>query len=76
MLALAARTYEAPQGDAECAIAAIWQDLLGVAQVGRQDHFFELGGHSLMAIQLISRMNESLGVVVALRDLFAAPTLA
>ncbi|HEU4775728.1 MAG TPA: amino acid adenylation domain-containing protein, partial [Telluria sp.] len=76
MLALAARTYEAPQGEVECAIAAIWQDLLGVAQVGRHDHFFELGGHSLMAIQLVSRMNESLGVVVALRDLFAAPTLS
>ncbi|UUZ51678.1 condensation domain-containing protein [Massilia sp. B-10] len=76
MLALAARTYEAPQGEVECAIAAIWQDLLGVAQVGRHDHFFELGGHSLMAIQLVSRLNESLGVVVALRDLFAEPTLA
>ncbi|KGT96203.1 non-ribosomal peptide synthetase, partial [Dickeya fangzhongdai] len=41
--------YEAPQGEAEQALAAIWQDLLGIARVGRQDHFFELGGHSLLA---------------------------
>ncbi|WP_035338706.1 hypothetical protein, partial [Dickeya sp. DW 0440] len=37
-------TYEAPQGETEQALAAIWQSLLGIERVGRQDHFFELGG--------------------------------
>ncbi|MBV6325890.1 hypothetical protein KVP70_33945, partial [Duganella sp. HSC-15S17] len=54
----------------------IWQDLLGLAQIGRHDHFFEMGGHSLMAVQLVSRLRQVLDVEVALRDLFAQPTLA
>ncbi|WP_032623333.1 AMP-binding enzyme, partial [Pseudomonas syringae] len=32
--------YEAPIGAIEIAIADIWQDLLGLDQVGRHDHFF------------------------------------
>ncbi|UUZ56124.1 phosphopantetheine-binding protein [Massilia sp. H-1] len=75
MLALAARTYEAPQGEVEAAIAAIWQDLLGVAQVGRQDHFFELGGHSLMVIGMIERLRQH-GLSADVRAVFSAPTLA
>ncbi|UUZ50674.1 condensation domain-containing protein [Massilia sp. B-10] len=74
--AVAARAYEAPQGALETAIAAIWQELLGLAQVGRQSHFFELGGHSLLAIRLVARMRKELGVEVALRDLFANPVLS
>ncbi|WP_239988424.1 AMP-binding enzyme, partial [Pseudomonas syringae] len=50
--------YEAPIGAIEIAIADIWQDLLGLDQVGRHDHFFELGGHSLLAVKLIERMRQ------------------
>ncbi|HEY6927009.1 MAG TPA: amino acid adenylation domain-containing protein, partial [Steroidobacteraceae bacterium] len=70
------RCSETPTGEVESAIASIWQDLLQIQQVGRQDHFFELGGHSLLAVQLVSRLRNVLGVDIALRDLFAAPTLA
>ncbi|WP_431262155.1 amino acid adenylation domain-containing protein [Roseateles chitinivorans] len=41
---LVSHPYEAPVGDLEYAIATIWQELLGVARVGRRDNFFELGG--------------------------------
>ncbi|RML33534.1 non-ribosomal peptide synthetase, partial [Pseudomonas syringae] len=57
-MALVSREYEAPQGTTEKAIANIWQDLLGIDQVGRHDHFFELGGHSLLAVKLIERMRQ------------------
>jgi amino acid adenylation domain-containing protein len=68
--AVAAREYKAPQGDTEQAIAAIWQELLGLECIGRNDHFFDLGGHSLLAVQMIARLRKVLGVDVALRDLF------
>ncbi|NRN17192.1 non-ribosomal peptide synthetase, partial [Serratia marcescens] len=35
--------YEAPQGEHETLLAAIWRELLNVEQVGRHDNFFELG---------------------------------
>ncbi|WP_253915623.1 phosphopantetheine-binding protein [Pseudomonas syringae] len=43
--------------------------------MGRHDHFFELGGHSLLAVQLVSRLRQRFEVEVALRDVFAEPTL-
>ena len=73
--AAATRGYVAPEGEMESAIAAIWQDLLGIERVGRQDHFFELGGHSLLAAQLVARLRVTLGRDVALREVFAHPVL-
>ncbi|WP_436262651.1 phosphopantetheine-binding protein, partial [Pseudomonas syringae] len=70
------RAYQAPQGATERAIANIWQDLLGIDQVGRHDHFFELGGHSLLAVQMISRLQTVLGKTISLRGLFVEPTVA
>ncbi|WP_248750467.1 non-ribosomal peptide synthase/polyketide synthase [Pseudomonas sp. MWU15-20650] len=73
--ALARRQYAAPEGEVEATIAAIWQDLLGVERVGREDHFFELGGHSLLAVKLIERMRQ-VGLGADVRVLFGQPTLA
>ncbi|MCF5455205.1 non-ribosomal peptide synthetase, partial [Pseudomonas syringae] len=73
--AYASRDYEAPAGEVEHALAEIWQALLGLERVGRHDHFFELGGHSLLAVQLVSRLRQRFEVEVALRDVFAEPTL-
>ncbi|MDE9499967.1 hypothetical protein KKJ22_19770, partial [Xenorhabdus bovienii] len=50
--------YEAPVDEMEMTLAQIWQELLKLERVGRQDNFFRLGGHSLTAIQLLSRMRE------------------
>ncbi|MDH1142723.1 amino acid adenylation domain-containing protein, partial [Pseudomonas mosselii] len=69
------RAYEAPQGEAETHLAALWAELLNVSRVGRQDHFFELGGHSLLAVTLIARLRAE-GLEADIRVLFAEPTLA
>ena len=37
-------------------IAEIWQELLGIQQIGIHDDFFELGGHSLMIVTVHSRV--------------------
>ncbi|WAK04165.1 amino acid adenylation domain-containing protein [Methylobacter sp. YRD-M1] len=73
--AYAVRGYEAPEGETEQTLAAIWAELLKVDQVGRHDNFFELGGHSLLAVTLIARMRQA-GLNTDVRALFAAPTLA
>ncbi|WP_236615341.1 non-ribosomal peptide synthetase [Dickeya dadantii] len=67
--------YEAPQGETEQVLAEIWQELLGIERIGRQDHFFELGGHSLLAITLIERLRRA-GYALAVSELFKQPTLA
>lgn len=68
--AMNAYGYEAPQGEIESVLVQIWQDLLGLEQVGRHDRFFELGGHSLLAMRLISQVRLRLGVELALGELF------
>ncbi|WP_252513694.1 non-ribosomal peptide synthetase [Xanthomonas arboricola] len=74
--ALPLQTYVPPRGEREQALALIWQDLLQLPHVGRHDHFFELGGHSLLAVQLVARVRLVLGQELALRTVFACPTLA
>jgi acyl carrier protein len=74
--ALAQRPFEAPQGEVELALARIWQELLGVERVGRQDSFFDLGGHSLLATQLIVRVRQAFEVELPLMSVFQTPTLS
>jgi len=74
--AYAVRGYEAPQGEVETILAEIWAQLLKVERVGRHDNFFELGGHSLLALSLVHRLSQRFELEIALRDVFAAPTLA
>src|SRR5439155_8627597 len=73
--AYAARGYEAPLGEMETWLAALWAEVLEVERVGRQDHFFELGGHSLLAVALLGRLRQQ-GLQADVRALFASPTLA
>ncbi|MGO1002252.1 amino acid adenylation domain-containing protein [Lysobacter sp. CA196] len=73
--AVATQNYQAPRGEVERTIAALWQELLSLPRVGRDDHFFELGGHSLLAVRLIERMRQA-GLIARVRLLFAQPTLA
>jgi amino acid adenylation domain-containing protein/non-ribosomal peptide synthase protein (TIGR01720 family) len=67
--------YEAPQGSLENALACIWQELLELERVGRNDHFFELGGHSLMALTLVERLRQQ-GWSLEPRAVFANPVLS
>jgi len=66
----------APRTPIEEGLAGIWREVLGVAAAGPDDDFFALGGHSLLAAQVVSRVRESFGVELPLRDLFARPRLA
>jgi acyl carrier protein len=62
--------------ETEKRLAALWCDLLKAESIGRTDNFFELGGHSLLAMRAVSRLRESFGVDVQLRNLFERRTVA
>lgn len=65
----------APVGQVEQQLHAIWQRILGKDQIGRDDHFFELGGDSILAIQVIAHANQE-GLAIEPDDLFDFPTIA
>ncbi|HEX8275905.1 MAG TPA: amino acid adenylation domain-containing protein, partial [Longimicrobiaceae bacterium] len=65
----------APLTGTERALAAIWEEVLGVGGVGVGDNFFDLGGHSLLLVQVHSRLEERFPDRVALVDLFTHRTL-
>jgi acyl carrier protein len=68
--------YVAPRNSVEQTVAEVWQDLLGIEQVGAEDNFFELGGHSLLATQVVARLHDIFGVRVSLDLIFERPTVA
>jgi amino acid adenylation domain-containing protein len=69
------RPYVAPRTPLEGQLARLWEELLGLPQVGVTDGFFDLGGHSLLAVRLASRMSRVLGRQILCQDLFAKPTI-
>jgi amino acid adenylation domain-containing protein/non-ribosomal peptide synthase protein (TIGR01720 family) len=71
-----ARDSAPPQTDPERALAALWQELLGVERIGRTNDFFELGGHSLLAMKLAGRVKQALGVELTVRRIFEISELA
>ncbi|MDB4950669.1 MAG: tycC1, partial [Gemmatimonadetes bacterium] len=68
--------YAAPRTEVEAALAAIWEEVLRRDRVGVHDDFFALGGHSLMAMRVVSRVGQALGVELPMRALFEHPTVA
>ncbi|AEI67302.1 non-ribosomal peptide synthetase/polyketide synthase [Corallococcus macrosporus] len=67
---------DAPRGDIEERLAALWRERLGLPFVGRDDNFLEIGGNSLMAAQLLNQVRSTFGVQLPLAALFEAPTVA
>lgn len=70
------RPAQPPRGALEKMVAAIWSNLLGVAQVYRDDSFFALGGDSLLATGLLVRLRASGVRGARLAALFTNPRLA
>ena len=73
--AYATSVYEAPVGEIETTLSAIWAQVLHLEKVGRHDNFFELGGHSLLAMQVISRACDSFGLQIPPKLFFEEPTV-
>jgi acyl carrier protein len=69
-------TSAKPRNDNEALVASIWEELLGVRDIGMHDNFFALGGQSLLATRVMTRINETTGVELPVDTIFNQPTIA
>ncbi len=65
--------YIPPRNDTEIKIASIWQEVLGIKEIGIDDNFFELGGDSLKTSILVAKISKEFNVEVPLREAFQTP---
>jgi amino acid adenylation domain-containing protein/non-ribosomal peptide synthase protein (TIGR01720 family) len=70
-----AAAYAAPETPTEQTLAAIWQQVLRLDEVGRCDNFFELGGDSILSLQVVTRARQA-GLELVPRQVFEFPTVA
>jgi acyl carrier protein len=68
--------YVAPRNEIEQTITSIWQNILGIDQIGIYDDFFALGGNSLLATQVASHLRRALQVDISLRIFLETTTVA
>ena len=67
--------YVAPRDDVEQSLVTMWQELLGIDQIGVHDSFFDLGGHSLIAVRLFAQVKRMFSADFPISILFEAPTV-
>ncbi|WP_082083421.1 non-ribosomal peptide synthetase [Pseudoalteromonas piscicida] len=62
--------YVAPRNALETQLCEIWQQVLGLEQVGIEDNFFSIGGDSISAIRLMNACNKALDLNIPISALF------
>ena len=70
-----ATAYAEPRDERERQLAALWEELFGIAPIGIEDSFLELGGHSLLAIQMVTQIRALFEADLPVTALFEAPTI-
>jgi len=66
----------AAAGNVEKQVKDLFQKLLAVDEVDPEDSFTDRGGDSLLATQLTSRLRDTFGIVIPLREILGAPTIS
>ncbi len=67
--------YLPPKTETQEKLCALFEELLQVRPVGREDDFFLLGGQSLKAMLLMNRMEEEFGHRLSFADILEHPTV-
>src|SRR5205085_34567 len=65
-----------PQNELEQLIAGLWQEVLPVDEIGREDNFFDLGGHSLLLMKVNLKLKHHCGKEISLVEMFKYPTIS
>jgi amino acid adenylation domain-containing protein len=63
-------SYVPATDELDLKLVGIWQDLMGIDQIGIYDNFFELGGNSLLAIRIVTAIKRILDVQLSIKSLF------
>jgi thioesterase domain-containing protein/acyl carrier protein len=71
-----AKTIAKPRDSTEVQLKFLWQQIVGIEDIGIEDNFFDLGGHSLSAVTLSTRLEELYGSRLAVRTIFEHPTIS
>jgi len=65
---------EVAYSPAELLLMEVWSDILGIGEIGPEDHFIELGGDSLLSVRIAERANR-LGMDLSAQDVLSYPTI-
>jgi amino acid adenylation domain-containing protein len=68
-------TSRAPSSEAERRLVALWEEALGIENIGADDDFFELGGDSMHVIAVVGRARQH-GFAITVEEMFRTPTVA
>ncbi len=71
-----AQVSVAPRSETEQRLLTIWQNVLGVDELGIHDDFFDLGGTSLKAAELVVEIARDFHMTLPIATLFDAVTVA
>ena len=63
-----------PSNATEHSLLEVWKGVLGLVEIGVEDHFLDLGGDSILSLQVVARARAA-GLELSPRDVFDAPTV-
>lgn len=70
------KNYATPRNKIEKKLIVLYQDMLGLKNIGINDNFFDLGGDSLKALRLIEKISELFNCKLVLLDIHIAETIS
>ncbi|WP_216214821.1 acyl carrier protein [Amycolatopsis aidingensis] len=60
----------------ELEVSQIWADVIGIREADVDTNFFDLGGNSMLLLELVSLLNQKLGIETDVLTLLEYPTVA
>ncbi|MDM1553025.1 MULTISPECIES: non-ribosomal peptide synthetase [Chryseobacterium] len=69
------REFVPAKNEIQKELIAIWEDVLGIENIGIEDDFFELGGDSLNGIKIVNTINKKFEISMNVVDVFEKKTI-